>query len=1112
MTAEDSTNPSAESQPGNLLAGRFALLEELGSGSSGTVYRARTLVPLADLPAGTVVAIKFLRQDLLGDEQARAQLAREGRLGLQLRSPHVVRIYAVENIEVLGMNTDYLVMEWVDGQSLRDYLLENGRVLEDFARRIGQDAARGLADLHRLGIVHRDLKPENLLITSEGRVKLMDLGLARRRSGRGRPSSSGFFGSLAYAAPEALRGQRAEAGADLYALGLVLFELVTGEHPFAGQLEVDEMLRAQLEQDPPRPSHLQARCSPFLDQLVGELLAKDPKDRPRSAAEVAQRLELGESSPEWRRHEKNFPVLASRRRLKAMRRWAPTRLFGREAEQRKLDRKLRAMLRGRFRVLQIVGPPGIGRRRLLDECIGRWLDEHQGLRFLGGAAEVRADRLPGTPFPQILQDWLLRGDATDTPRIEARLAARMEELWGWSADEAGRLAAAISGRAQEQRPRVRAELFARGLLAIASSRRALVLRIDADQSLGSTANLVLAQLAGQRDLKLLLLLVTSRDRIREDLPGTVLELEGLRLEEFCQFGIALFRSGEAPQDSLADAHPRLFGSPGSLIESLADLAATDSLQGHAGDYHNLASGTSIQPARPTLQRFRRRLLDLSAATLHCMRAAAVLGEHFQIADLSTLIGRSELEALEDLSRFPDQIIQEGAGRARFRHRAYRLALLDETPDTQRFHLHRKTAQILQERDATPLEIGLHLSRAMEHQACLEPLLQGLARRVAAGSQRAALRIAQRLRLHLGHLPIGRAQLGLRLRYLELAGRANVLAGRQQRAESCFKQANLLAGQFDDRRAKARALLGLGEIAHDQGRLFSALQILGQAENLLAGAWEPEARDLLARLQSLHARVLAFQGQGKEAMILQREALDNLSTGDGEQRAHMLIDLARWESLRAHYSASLRNFATAEKLLVESGSRPGRLRLLIDRGRTLAAIGDEAGTEESAREAEEIAEQLADRRGLARIALLRGELLAFTGDGGEAASQLMMASRLAKAEGDRITQSYAQALLALVEPWNQEDPNEEVAEIPLIQVTWLLARAKRLPAGDAAIELCREISELERSLDLPLLLRITTLRACGRTQAADRLIQGIASRLGSASMRRRFLAFGKRIGV
>src|SRR5262249_4123572 len=201
-------------------------------------------------------------------------------------------------------------------------------------RRIGADAAAGLHALHRHGVVHRDVKPDNLVLTPDGRVKVVDLGLARPFGATGLGSSpSGQAGSVSYTAPEVLQGRPAQPRSDLYSLGVVLYEVATGRHPFAHRTTADEMLHAPLFEAPPRPSHSRPRISPLLEQLLLEMLAKDPEQRPKDAEAVARILNQGERGEWWRRNEERAPALASERRLRRMRRWADVPYFGRQQEQ-----------------------------------------------------------------------------------------------------------------------------------------------------------------------------------------------------------------------------------------------------------------------------------------------------------------------------------------------------------------------------------------------------------------------------------------------------------------------------------------------------------------------------------------------------------------------------------------------------------------------------------------------------------------------------------------------------------------------------------------------------------------------------------------------------------
>ena len=289
-------DPNLESGPGHpaeaLLGGRFDLVGTIGVGASGTVYRARLREPYHGLEAGSEVAVKFLRRDRLDDPRARQQLDTEGRLGRIVDHPNVARIHGVESLTLLGLEVTYLVMELVKGTTLRDFLRDNGPAGEDLVRTIGADAARGLSALHEAGLVHRDLKPDNLLLTPDGALKIVDLGLARRidgrvrtgdRDGAGSHGSSrgvsgsgsyhdGIAGNLLHAAPEVLSGRAATPAADVYGLGIVLYQLSTGRHPFTHRIDpdgaehkrdADELIDAQRHQSPPPPSRFRPRLSPF---------------------------------------------------------------------------------------------------------------------------------------------------------------------------------------------------------------------------------------------------------------------------------------------------------------------------------------------------------------------------------------------------------------------------------------------------------------------------------------------------------------------------------------------------------------------------------------------------------------------------------------------------------------------------------------------------------------------------------------------------------------------------------------------------------------------------------------------------------------------------------
>ncbi|MHC4341992.1 MAG: serine/threonine-protein kinase [Planctomycetota bacterium] len=247
--------------PGRSL-GAYRVRSKLGSGGMGTVYLAEPAVDLRGLEKGQQVALKVIHPHLLAEPGFFKRFLREAEIGKRVRHENVVRTYEVDAILLEDRQVNFLVMEHVEGQTLRSLLQELGRVPEELCRHIGREVARALQAVHAAGAVHRDLKPENILIPPEQVVKLMDLGVARLVDEVIRLSQTGgFVGSVAYAAPEQFQAapDSVDERADLYALGLVLYELATGTHPFAGD-DLRNVMQRQIQEEarpaaePPRSS------------------------------------------------------------------------------------------------------------------------------------------------------------------------------------------------------------------------------------------------------------------------------------------------------------------------------------------------------------------------------------------------------------------------------------------------------------------------------------------------------------------------------------------------------------------------------------------------------------------------------------------------------------------------------------------------------------------------------------------------------------------------------------------------------------------------------------------------------------------------------------------
>ena len=376
---------STRSVIGNRLSA-YEILSELGSGGMGTVYLGQVVEPAAGLEASTRVALKVIHPNLLAQPGFFKRFLREAQIGQDVQHENVVRTYDCDATEVEGSATHFLVMEYVEGQTLRELLEELERVPEELCRHIGREIASGLAAIHVAGAVHRDVKPENVLITREHVVKIMDLGVARLQDESIRLSRAGaFVGSVDYAAPEQFSSDAGEPDgrADLHALGVLLYELGTGQHPYRDE-NVSKVLRRILEAEPRRAGEVNPQLSPFFEEVVHTLLAKDRDQRFAAAADLAGVLADGEESDWWKERAQALRI-ETKRPLRRIRIPRETALYGRDDDLACLHAQYEEAKAGEGRVLLLEGEAGIGKTRLVDEFVGRLRQEGEEVSFLFGS-------------------------------------------------------------------------------------------------------------------------------------------------------------------------------------------------------------------------------------------------------------------------------------------------------------------------------------------------------------------------------------------------------------------------------------------------------------------------------------------------------------------------------------------------------------------------------------------------------------------------------------------------------------------------------------------------------------------------------------------------------
>jgi len=260
----------------------YRIIEEIGSGGMGVVFRAH------DEHLDREVAIKVLHPGTITDEGARKHLHKEALALSKLNHPNIATIYDFDTQR--GM--DFLVMEYIPGVTLNDKLAA-GPLPENEVLRLGMQLSDGLAAAHEHGVVHRDLKPGNLRLASDGRLKILDFGLAMLRQPLAESAAAettlqtkSISGTFAYMAPEQLMGEELDARTDIHGAGLVLYEMATGQRPFA-EVQSGQLIGAILRRPPAKPRTLNPKVSPELERIIGKCLEKEPEKRYQSAKELA---------------------------------------------------------------------------------------------------------------------------------------------------------------------------------------------------------------------------------------------------------------------------------------------------------------------------------------------------------------------------------------------------------------------------------------------------------------------------------------------------------------------------------------------------------------------------------------------------------------------------------------------------------------------------------------------------------------------------------------------------------------------------------------------------------------------------------------------------------
>jgi predicted ATPase len=689
---------------GGTQLGRYEIVGPLGRGGMGEVYRAR------DARLGRDVAVKVLPAHLTQHPERIDRFVREARAASSLNHPNIVTIHEIGDAPETGL---FIVMELVKGRSLRELMA--GPCAYGMLLQTGRQMAGALAVAHEAGIVHRDVKPENVMVRDDDYVKVLDFGLARLVSTRAEDSESettpgtelgAVLGTTRYMSPEQARGEMVTTASDVFSLGIVLYELATGQHPFFALSDLD-VRHAIIAEPALPPASLKTDLSATLSSLILQMLEKAPSLRPpaREVETILAAMASGRSGQE----EEPAQGPMSRH------------MVGREREAAELRSGFASAVQGHGVVLCVAGEPGIGKTTLVEVFLQDLTSERPPCYLARGRC---SERLAGTeaylPFLEALENLLRGPNGESVGRLMKLLAPNWYALvlpTGTSESSSDRLSDAKAS--SQERLKRELDAFFKELCRV----RPLVLFLDdlhwAD---ASTVDLI-AYLATRFASMRIVLVTTYRpaDLLLAKHPFAALKLE-LQARGLCrEIGLGFlsradieryfsveFPAHRFPHDFAALIHTKTEGSPLFMVDVIRDLRLRRVISEEHGHW-TLGEGLSaIDRELPESVRsmIQRRIDQLADEDRRLLSAASVQGYEFDSAVVAKTLEREagemeeRLDVLDRVHGFVTRVAEREfpnrtlTVRYRFVHVLYQNALYGSLMPTRRASLSRAAAEAL----------------------------------------------------------------------------------------------------------------------------------------------------------------------------------------------------------------------------------------------------------------------------------------------------------------------------------------------------------------------------------------------------------------------------------
>jgi tetratricopeptide (TPR) repeat protein len=942
----------------------------IGRGGVGTVYRAVQLTLQRD------VALKLLTAEQSADSSFRQMFLDESILAASLDHPHVVPVYDAGEVEQVL----YMAMRYVPGSDLQGMIRREGRLSPHASVMILEQVAGALDAAHAAGLVHRDVKPSNVLIAGGHGAEqplhawLGDFGLSRRIADPAEQATERPLGTVHYVAPEQIRGDAVDHRADIYSLGCLLFECLTGSVPFAHS-SVPSVLYAHLESPSPTVSDLGIGLPPALDEVISWALAKSPDDRPQSATALAQAAAQALSgapvSPDTPRARARSLGAASRRTR------ASRPIVGRLLESEDLVSLLDDASAGVGGVATLAGEAGIGKTTLARQL--STLAEQRGIPAVWG---IGASAETARPYWHWIQLVRAIAGRREGPEVFKTLGAVGAWLYTIVPDLELGLPGPGAVGAEEGRFHLYDALLR--LLELAAERSGLLVVLDDLQFADEASLLALSYISRAVADKRILIVCTHRDLELEESrrdaapfselvrPTLGIVLKGLPAADVRR--MIESRRDLPPPDALVDRIHQLTGGNPLFVSELLSLIEAE----HELDDSAVAAGAMPLPAG-VRDAITARLAMLSAAGREVLGVASVIGQQFRAGTLAAAAGTPAVELLELLDEAvrlrlvrPTTHYADGYG---FHHGLIQATLYDAIPRGRRLALHDAVARALEQDPAVVAGEGLaeiahhYLEAAPAH----DPARAIDYARRAGDRAMATFAYDQAVAMYRGALGVTGLTEPQRAELLQALGEAQMRVGDTDAARQTLLRAADAARVRDDPVAFAHAALSCAIWGLTNG---TDEQLVGLAQEAVARLEHVEEPGLMARVEGLLAAAIYWSDEVERRERLAEDALrlarsEDQGRHDRDSSQTLGYVLGRYLLARWGPKSAIRDVEISDEV-VELAQRLGdtELELLIRNWRitVLMELGRFAAVDQEIARVEQMAGELRQPRAMVFLPL------------------------------------------------------------------------------------------------------------------------------------------------